>query len=148
MTSELCQFEFENLKTVKYTNGRGFDEQLDLVENGLQLDTLLALSWYVVNTEEQSCQGPLLKVLGRHLFDFLLPERSRARQQVREWCTTTSVHIRLSFKPAASRYAQLPWEFLTVPDGNVVRFLSDFDDVQVTLTRNVPAQKPLAACDD
>ncbi len=146
-----CSFEFKDLRTVVYEGPNpGVTHDLKLVESGLQFDTLLGLSVYVRNTHQTACDPGLLKILGQHLFDFLLPEKAATpRTQVLTMCEMGAVHITMRFHPQASRYAQLPWEFLTVPDGNGAhKFLSDFDDVKVTLTRHVPTQQTLSACDD
>src|SRR5213075_1411941 len=137
-----CEFEFESPTLVVYSDDDGTTLGIDLLDKGVAFDTMLALSWYVSNTPEQACEPRLLKLLGRYLFDFLLPPGAQYTSAGGEalgnlqgklvtLCEQkdTRVHINLLFRSDAARYAQLPWEFLNLPTSKRRAFLSEIANV-------------------
>ena len=70
-----CTLEFKSAKLLVYRDDlAGEDRDVELMDRGLAFDSMLGLSAYVFSTPEEECEPRLLKLLGRHLFDFILPE--------------------------------------------------------------------------
>ncbi len=139
-----CHFDFVNDRKVTASVGLHELTDMELASEGTAYETLMALSVYVMSTPLGGTWPRLIEMLGRHLFEFLLPDKE-IRSQVVGMCANGRVHITLSFQPKAHRYAQLPWEFMSVPLGSDWRFLGKIGrEVSITLTRHVPVQSSIS----
>jgi hypothetical protein len=146
-----CTFEFKSETLLVYRdNVSGDDHNVELDAGSLSFDAMLALSAYVFSTPEDQCEPRLLKLLGRYLFDFVLPEEKvpKLRERVITSCRDRRAHINLLFREPAAQYAQLPWEFLILPGPDRRRFLGEIKNVSVTLTRFLPTQQQIRPAGD
>jgi hypothetical protein len=125
---------------------------------------LRALSWYAARTDELNCDERLLRLLGRALFEFLFanhdpgidpqPRRKELRTRFVDLCKESRVHLVLEFTDSAFAHAQLPWEFLWVPDKrdsdlghHMAAMASASDNVKVTLSRAIDTQLGISKAD-
>ena len=146
-----CTLEFKSAKLLVYSDDlSGEDRDVELLDHGLAFDSMLGLSAYVFTTPEEECEPRLLKLLGRYLFDFILPEDKvpDLRERITTSCKGGRAHINLLFREPAAQYAQLPWEFLILPGPDRRRFLGEIKNVSVTLTRYLPTQRPIQSAGD
>jgi hypothetical protein len=140
--------EFTDDGRVRYQDSR--EQQTDpikLVDEGLDFDAMLALSWYLETAGENRVDQGLLKILGQFLFEFLFPAADPVARNRRErfitLCDTGKVRVNLQFRYKARRFAQLPWEFLLVPGPRAAKFIAEFAEVSVTLFRFISTQDKL-----
>ena len=140
--------EFTDDQCVRYEDTKmGQTDSVPLIADGLGFEAMLALSWYLENAEENRVDRGLLQILGLFLFEFLFPANwvvaTDRRTRFVTLCDTNKVRVNLQFRPAARRFAQLPWEFLVVRGPRAEKFLAEVGEVKVTLFRFLSTQQRL-----
>ena len=142
-----CTFHFESADRATYTDyDRTIPIPIPLEMNPLSSQTLQVLSGYISTIDEDKCSSDLLRLIGTHLYEFLLPDSTDELHDLRNrfetLCTSGArFGVQLELDSAAWELAQLPWEFLYIPKSAI--FLSASTKNELVLTRHVPNQRTL-----
>jgi CHAT domain len=145
-----CTIRFASQERAFYSDHEWHDEPIDLSMDHLSALTLDVLGRYIAKQDETACPRALLELIGTHLYEFLFPKgegAQRLRDRFETLCTSGARFcVQLEFGQDAWPLAQLPWEFLYIPDRDL--FVAAPTRNQLILTRHVPNQGSLVGATD